>query len=76
METTKKHRDFTVVIGSGGIKPLAAIPFFLFLEEYKLTPRMIFACSGGSYVSCFWANGARTEQALFEKINTFMKKAA
>jgi len=68
----KKYKNFTVVVSSGGIKPLAAIPFFTFLGEHQLEPSMLLGCSGGAYITCFWADGARTEKQMHSKVNTFL----
>ncbi len=40
-----------VVLSSGGIKPLAAIPLFEFLDEAQIPVDLLVGCSGGSIMS-------------------------
>lgn len=65
-----EHRRFSVVVGSGGIKPIAAIPFFHFLEEHRLSPELMIGCSGGAYVSAFWNAGYKGD-ALLKLVDAF-----
>ena len=47
----KNGPKIAVVIGSGGIKPMAAIPLFEFLDEAGIDIDLIVGCSGGAIVA-------------------------
>lgn len=53
-----------VVLSSGGIKPLAAIPLFDFLDEARVPIDLLVGCSGGSIMSALRGSGFDSEQAL------------
>ena len=40
-----------VVLGSGGIKPLASVALFDFLEESEIDCDLLVGCSGGSLIA-------------------------
>jgi NTE family protein len=44
-----------VVVGSGGIKALASIPLFEFLEQANIKVDLLVGCSGGSILAALWA---------------------
>ena len=46
-----------VVVGSGGIKALAAYSLFEFLEQASITIDLLVGCSGGALVSSILASG-------------------
>ena len=56
-KTEKKRPKIAVVIGSGGIKPMAAIPLFDFLDEQKIDIDWLFGCSGGAIVAAMRGAG-------------------
>lgn len=51
-----------VVLSSGGIKPLAAIPLFEFLDREQLPLDLLVGCSGGSVMSALRGCGYDSEQ--------------
>lgn len=53
-----------VVLSSGGIKPLAAIPLFEFLDEEHLPIDLLVGCSGGSVMSALRGSGYGTAKIL------------
>jgi NTE family protein len=53
-----------VVLSSGGIKPLAAIPLFEFLDEAQIPVDLLVGCSGGSVMSSLRGSGYNTAQTL------------
>jgi NTE family protein len=53
-----------VVLGSGGIKPLAAVAVFDFLEESRIDCDLLVGCSGGSLIAGGKALGYSTERIL------------
>jgi len=57
MKPVNKKPKVGLVIGSGGIKALAAVPLFKFLEEAQIDVDLIIGCSGGSLVGGYWASG-------------------
>jgi NTE family protein len=46
-----------IVIGSGGIKALAAISLLEFIEEQNIPVELLIGCSGGSLIGGYWASG-------------------
>lgn len=55
---TKSNRPkVAVVVGSGGMKALASIALFEFLEESKIEVDLLIGCSGGAGVVGSWASG-------------------
>jgi len=72
----KKFRNFTVVVGGGGIKAMAAVPFFAFLTQQGLVPTRLFGCSGGVFVPCFWAKGIHEEEKMLEAVYAFQHRVA
>jgi NTE family protein len=54
----------SVVLSSGGIKPLAAIPLFEFLDRESLPVDLLVGCSGGSIMSALRGIGYGTEEIL------------
>jgi NTE family protein len=61
--------DLALVIGSGGIKPVAAIPLFEFLEAEGVRARLVAGSSGGAILACLYATGmpAREIRALLSR---------
>lgn len=53
-----------VVLSSGGIKPLAAIPLFEFLDEALIPIDLLVGCSGGSVMSALRGSGYDKEKTL------------
>ncbi|MBZ4192829.1 MAG: patatin-like phospholipase family protein [Candidatus Contendobacter sp.] len=53
-----------VVLSSGGIKPLAAIPLFEFLDEAQIPIDLLVGCSGGSVMSALRGSGYDKEKML------------
>ena len=53
-----------VVLSSGGIKPLAAIPLFEFLDEARIPIDLLVGCSGGSVMSALRGSGYDKEKTL------------
>ncbi|EIC21477.1 patatin-like phospholipase family protein [Thiorhodovibrio frisius] len=51
-----------VVLSSGGIKPLAAIPLFEFLDQARIPVDLLVGCSGGSIMSALRGCGYTAEQ--------------
>lgn len=51
-----------VVLSSGGIKPLAAIPLFEFLDREQIPLDLLVGCSGGSVMSALRGCGYDSEQ--------------
>lgn len=50
-QSAQKRPKVAVVLSSGGIKPLAAIPLFEFLDEADIPVDLLVGCSGGSVMS-------------------------
>lgn len=57
MKAKNRKPKVGVVIGSGGIKALAAISLLKYLEEAKIDVDLIIGCSAGSLVGGYWASG-------------------
>lgn len=53
-----------VVLSSGGIKPLAAIPLFEFMDEAHIPIDLLVGCSGGSVMSALRGSGYDQEKML------------
>ena len=51
-----------VVLSSGGIKPLASIPLFEFLDREQIPIDLLVGCSGGSVMSALRGCGYNSEQ--------------
>jgi len=66
-ENQTKKPKVAVVIGSGGMKALASIALFEFIDEAKIDVDLLVGCSGGSGIAASWAMGndttKMTEQA-------------
>jgi len=62
----KSRPKIGVVVGSGGIKAMASIGLFEFLEEAKIDVDLLIGCSGGSIFAGWWAAG---RSASFMKNN-------
>ncbi len=65
----KKRPKVGVVVGSGGMKALASIALFEFLEKANIEVDLLIGCSGGSSVVASWACGNKAE-----KLKEFGKK--
>ncbi len=61
MNETKRRPKVGLVLGSGGIKALAAIPLLQFLEKENIDTDLIIGCSGGSLVGGYWASGKQAD---------------
>lgn len=51
-----------VVVGSGGIKAIASIGLFEFLEEANIDVDLLIGCSGGSVFAGIWAVGNTAQE--------------
>ncbi|HAS50285.1 MAG TPA: patatin [Gammaproteobacteria bacterium] len=60
----KSGPKIAVVLSSGGIKPLAAIPLFEFLDEEQIPVDLLVGCSGGSVMSALRGSGYDKEKML------------
>ena len=56
-KTPENKAKVAVVVGSGGMKALASIALFEFIEEAKIDVDLLIGCSGGSGVVASWASG-------------------
>jgi len=63
---SKKRPKIGVVVGSGGIKAMASIGLFEFLEDANIDVDLLIGCSGGSIFAGWWATG---KSASFMKNN-------
>ena len=61
MDVAERRPKVGLVLGSGGIKALAAIPLLQFLEQQGIDTDLIIGCSGGSLVGGYWAAGNRAD---------------
>lgn len=73
-----KRAQVAVVLSMGGLKPLAAIPIFEFLEQQHIVPDLLVGCSGGSIIATMYAAGYSSKdikEILFNAIqpNLFKK---
>lgn len=68
--TQQPRPKIAVVLSSGGIKPLAAIPLFEFLDAAHIPVDLLVGCSGGSVMSALRGSGynAETIQELIGKV--------
>jgi NTE family protein len=48
-----------LVLGSGGLNSLAALPLIEFLEDHRIHPEVMVGCSGASITLALWACGFR-----------------
>lgn len=55
--THKRRPQIAVVMSGGGLKPLAAIPLFDFLDQEGIVPDLLVGCSGGSIMAAMRASG-------------------
>lgn len=62
-----------VVLGSGGIKPLASVALFDFLEESEIDCDLLVGCSGGSLVAGAKSLGYTTEE-IFEFYESYFQR--
>ncbi|MEZ7890830.1 MAG: patatin-like phospholipase family protein [Candidatus Wallbacteria bacterium] len=72
-EKKRKKPKIALVIGSGGIKPMAAIPLFEFLEAEKIDIDYLIGCSGGAVVAAMRGAGYNSDEML-ELISRHLKK--
>ncbi len=63
---SKTRPKIGIVVGSGGIKAMASIGLFEFLEKAKIDVDLLIGCSGGSIFAGWWATG---KSASFMKEN-------
>jgi len=61
MNNRENRAKVAVVVGSGGMKALASIALFEFIEEAKIDVDLLIGCSGGSGVVGSWALGNNGE---------------
>jgi NTE family protein len=52
-----------LVLSSGGLNALAALPLLQFLETHKIKPDLLVGCSGGSLTLARWALGHSPQDA-------------
>ena len=57
-----KRPKVAVVLGSGGIKAMASIGLFSFIEEANIDVDLLIGCSGGSIFAGVWAAGHTAQQ--------------
>jgi NTE family protein len=57
-----KRPKVGVVLGSGGIKSMASIGLFAFLEEANIDVDLLIGCSGGSIFAGVWAAGYTAQE--------------
>ncbi|HNY11718.1 MAG TPA: patatin-like phospholipase family protein, partial [Candidatus Wallbacteria bacterium] len=72
-KTGKKRPKIAVVIGSGGIKPMATIPLFDFLDENNINIDWLFGCSGGAIVAAMRGAGYNGNQ-MRDIISKYLSK--
>lgn len=60
--TAEPRPKVAVVLSSGGIKPLAALPLFEFLDREQIAIDLLVGCSGGSVISALRGCGYNSEQ--------------
>ena len=70
MDRSSGKPKIGVVVGSGGIKALAALSLFRFLEKAKIEPALIIGCSGGTIASAAWAAGLDIHW-MYENVEKF-----
>ncbi len=79
MESSRRPK-IGLVIGSGGIKTLAAVELFSFMRDRQLQADLLVGCSGGAILASLFACGFSSEEitgyirkfwnrALFEKLD-------
>ncbi|MFQ5704801.1 MAG: patatin-like phospholipase family protein [Gemmatimonadales bacterium] len=56
-----KQRDYTLVLGAGGLKGLAHIGVLSALEEHDFLPTDVVGCSVGAIVAAAWCSGISTK---------------
>src|SRR5512138_151532 len=59
-----KRPKIAVVLSGGGLKPLAALPLFDFLEREAVVPDLLVGCSGGGIVAAMRAAGFSCSEIL------------
>jgi NTE family protein len=68
-----KRPKVGVVLGSGGIKAMASIGLFAFIEEADIDVDLLIGCSGGSILAGVWAAGY-TAQEIRDMTDTLWTK--
>ena len=65
------HPKVALVLGSGGLNCLAAIPLIEFLEQHRIRPGLLVGCSGGSIPLAVWACGHRGQdmEVIWKRVN-------
>lgn len=56
-------RDFTLVLGGGGMRGIAHIGVLRALQEADLTPREVVGSSIGAVIAAAWCSGMKVEEA-------------
>ncbi len=72
--TGKARARIGVVLGSGGIKTLAAVELFRFLQREKIEIDLLVGCSGGAILSCLYGCGY-TPDEIVRDIRTFWNRS-
>lgn len=62
-----------LVLGSGGLKPLAAFPLIDFLEAHGIRPDLLVGCSGGAATLALWSTGSWNSERLESSFSSKMK---
>jgi len=62
MDNEKRKPTIALVLGSGGIKAVASIGLFKFLEEAEIDVDLLIGCSGGSILAGVWAAGYTADE--------------
>ncbi len=57
-----KNRDYTLVLGAGGLKGLAHIGVLTALEEHDFLPVDVVGCSIGAIVAAAWCSGISAQE--------------
>jgi len=62
MKNEIKRPKVGIVLGSGGIKAMASIGLFAFIEEANIDVDLLIGCSGGSIFAGVWAAGYTAQE--------------
>ncbi len=73
--SSKTRPKVGVVLGSGGIKPVAALALFDFLKESQVDIDLLVGCSGGSLIAGTTTLGYSSDQTLDFYADYFKRKA-
>ena len=74
-EENKKKLDLGLVLGSGGLKPIASIALFDFVQEESIPVDLLVGCSGGGIYAAMYAMGYSTSD-MIQITKSFLKGTA